>query len=384
MASARDTIGPFLSVYLKANYNYDSLSIGIAIASSNFFGLISQIPAGALIDKIKNKKIVVQLSLLTTAFSLLIILKEKFLSFIVLANGLIGFTTGILTPTVSAISLGIVGSEKFANRIGRNETLLHIGNVVATLLAAIIAFYLGNQSIFYFIACLSIASIYSIHRIKNQDIDYELSRGGIKKDINNKEVDIKLLDSLKNRHIINLFVTFFIFHFANAALLPDIGQKLSDGKSHLSSVYMSSCIIISQLVMIPVAILTSRYIQRIGLKKLFIIGFFALPIRAILFSLTNSPILLICFQGLDGISAGVFGVTSTVMIANAIAGSGRFNFILGCASSIIGLGATVSNIVSGYLIKSYGYNRNFMYLAIIGIIGIIYAQIFIKEDNINH
>ena len=54
LASAKDTIGPYLSVYLKANYKFDALSIGIAIASSSFFGIISQIPAGAIFDKIEN------------------------------------------------------------------------------------------------------------------------------------------------------------------------------------------------------------------------------------------------------------------------------------------------------------------------------------------
>ena len=381
LAASKDTIGPYLSVYLKSNYHFDSMSIGIAIASANFSGIISQIPAGAFIDQIHNKKIIIQIAAIFTTLSLIIILKQKLLFFIILAHGIIGLATATINPTISAISLGLVGQNKFARRVGRNEALIHVGNVFAAITTGIIGCFLGNQYIFYFIALLCILGVLSVNNISNNEIDFELARGGVNKDKNNQTQNVSLMESLKNRTVIILFITFFLFHFANAALLPGIGQKLSESNPHLSSLNMSVCIIIAQLVMIPTAIITSRLIPKIGIKKLFIIGFLSLPLRALLFSIFISPLQLILAQALDGISAGVFGVTSIVMISNAAKGSGRFNFIQGCASSIIGVGSCLSNLFSGYLIKTYGYHINFMILAVIAIMGIIHSLIFIDNTR---
>ena len=44
-----------------------------------------------------------------------------------------------------------------------------------------------------------------------------------------------------------------LFHFANAAMLPLIGQKSSDGLKEGAAVLMSACIIAAQVVMVPVA-----------------------------------------------------------------------------------------------------------------------------------
>ena len=47
----------------------------------------------------------------------------------VAAAGVVGALAGTaITPTLAAISLGIVGPTRFAQRAGRNEALFHAGN----------------------------------------------------------------------------------------------------------------------------------------------------------------------------------------------------------------------------------------------------------------
>jgi hypothetical protein len=52
------------------------------------------------------------------------------------------------------------------------------------------------------------------------------------------------------------------FHFANAAMLPLVGEVLALGKDHAASLYMSTCIVVAQLVMVPIAVATACCFSR--------------------------------------------------------------------------------------------------------------------------
>ena len=55
----------------------------------------------------------------------------------------------------------------------------------------------------------------------------------------------------------------------------------------------------------------------------------ALPVRAVLYTVTHHSIALIAIQILDGVGAGIFGVVSVLVIADLTQGTGRFNLTLG-------------------------------------------------------
>jgi Na+/H+ antiporter NhaD/arsenite permease-like protein len=80
-----------------------------------------------------------------------------------------------------------------------------------------------------------------------------------------------------------------LFHFANAAMLPLVGEKLTLGMSRGASALMSACIIAAQAVMVPVAVLASRFAESWGRKPVFLIGLAVLPVRGLLYTLTINP-----------------------------------------------------------------------------------------------
>ena len=49
-----------------------------------------------------------------------------------------------------------------------------------------------------------------------------------------------------------------MFHFANAAMLPLVGQKLALQDKNFGTTLMSACIVAAQIVMAPVAMLVGR------------------------------------------------------------------------------------------------------------------------------
>ncbi len=88
-----------------------------------------------------------------------------------------------------------------------------------------------------------------------------------------------------------------------------------------------------------------------------------LPIRGILYTLTSTPLLLISFQVLDGVGAGLFGVVSVLVIADLTQGTGRFNVTLGAINTAVGVGASLSQVVAGGVVRRLGFHAGFLLLA---------------------
>jgi hypothetical protein len=62
---------------------------------------------------------------------------------------------------------------------------------------------------------------------------------------------------------------------------------------------------------------------------LLLVGFAALPIRALVFARTTNPTILIAAQVLDGISGTMLGVLTALTVADLTVGTGRFNLAQG-------------------------------------------------------
>jgi MFS family permease len=172
-----------------------------------------------------------------------------------------------------------------------------------------------------------------------------------------------------------------LFHFANAAMLPQVGQKVAETKIMNPGVCMAACIIVAQITMIPVALIASKLAASLGRKPIFLIGFLSLPLRAVLFAMNNNPYALILIQILDGIGAGIFGVLSLIVISDLTQGSGRFNLMQGVLATAVGIGASLSNALIGIIVKNAGYNAGFFTLTGIALFATICFAMFMPETK---
>ena len=94
-----------------------------------------------------------------------------------------------------------------------------------------------------------------------------------------------------------------MFHFANAAMLPLVGQKLALINRNLGTTLMSVCIIAAQMVMVPVAILVGHKADVWGRKPIFATALAVLALRGMLYPLSENPYWLVSVQLLDGVGA---------------------------------------------------------------------------------
>src|SRR5207237_9187823 len=119
--------------------------------------------------------------------------------------------------------------------------------------------------------------------------------------------------------------------------------------------FMAACIITAQLVMRPMAILVGHKADHWGRKPILLVGFAVLPIRGVLYTLTQDPYALVSIQILDGVGAGIFGALFFIVIADLTKGPGRYNLAQGAASSSWGLGAALSNSAAWSIDDSAAY-----------------------------
>lgn len=373
LADVRDGVGPYLAIYLLASKSWSAGDIGIAMSAMGIATLIAQTPAGALIDAVNARRALMAASSLMVAVACVVMTRFDGLVPIVMAQAMIGAAVAVLAPGVAALTLGMVGYKGFSRRTGRNEAFNHAGNVAAAICAGLIGHFIAREGIFYLVAVFALFSVASIIAMRPRDIDPGLARGheGSQSEPAGGVGEGKLAALLADRRVLMLTAAVTLFHFANAAMLPLVGQYLSIGKSSGASLYMSACIIVAQLVMIPVAIWAGRVADLWGRRPVFLIGFAVLPLRGVAYALSDHPAWLIGVQVLDGIGAGIFGVLVVLMVSDLTRGTGRFNVTQGAIATAVSLGAAISNLSAGFVVDAVGYAATFCVLAAIAVAALV-------------
>ena len=147
LADVQTGVGPFVAIYL-AGYKWNEQRVRIALTVGGIAGILTETPAGALVDRLRFKRALIAAGVVALAVgALLIALVPTFWS-VMSAQVLIGGTSSIFIPAICAISLGIVGHRLFDRRQGRNQAFNSAGNVAAALSMGLLGYLISNRSIF--------------------------------------------------------------------------------------------------------------------------------------------------------------------------------------------------------------------------------------------
>ncbi|WP_336486682.1 MFS transporter [Methylobacterium nigriterrae] len=376
LADVRDGLGPYLAIYLLAvrgpEQGWNEATIGLVITLSGIAGLVAQTPAGALIDRSRQKRLIVIAAALAVTLSCLILPFIANFYLVAATQSLAGIAGAIFPPALAAITLGVVGPKLFSKRIGRNEGFNHAGNAVSAAVAGSTAFFFGPIVVFWLMAVLAAFSICAMLMIPAEAIDDDLARGLEHSETKSDEQPSGIAALLQNRTLLVFAVLCALFHLANAAMLPSVGQLLTkiSGKDHATSL-IAVCIVAAQCVMVPVAVFVGAKADTIGRKPIFLAAFGVLAIRGVLYTLSDNPFWLVGVQLLDGIGAGVYGALFPIVVADLTRGTGRFNVAQGAVATAQGIGASFSASLAGLIIVAAGFSVAFLSLA--GIAAVAFA-----------
>lgn len=368
LADVADGLGPFLVIDLTTRRGWSAADAGFAMSMLLLGTVLSQSFTGAWIDKTYHKRRSITVAAIVIALCSVGIYFVPSEASVFALQLVTGVAVTIFPPAIAAISLGLVGRNRLAARAGRNEASFHAGNVTAAGVAIGLSAMWGTVGIFYGVAVMALLSAISAQFINEADIDHELARGADRDDGDHSAVIAPMRELFQDVRIIWFTISVVLFHFANAAMLPLVGQKIGHAmNSDKASTFMAVCIIVAQITMIPVALLASRLAPK-GRRAVFLIGFAVLPFRGFLYTMTDNSYSLVAIQILDGVGAGIFGVAALLVMADLTRGTGRFNFAQGIVATSIGLGAALSNYLTGIIVDHAGFNSGFMILASIAVI----------------
>ena len=383
LADVQTGLGPYLAIFLIQSYAWSSSSAGWALSIMSIATLAAQTPIGAYIDTTKRKRTLIVVATLAVAVATVVM--ERFPQFWVVMAGqtVTGVAAAVFAPALAAITLGVMGPKRFTNQIGRNQAFNHAGNVSFALMAAGVGTWLGMGAIFYQTVAWALVAGYSISWVRKDEINDDMASGLTTKSSSHKDESKRggFAVLLESRAILVFTACVTLFHFANAAMLPLVGQELAKSAPQKSAFYMSMCIILAQGVMIFMALLVGKRADRWGRKPLFLAGFAILPIRGILYSLGTDPIYLLAVQALDGVGAGIFGSLFPIVLADLTRGTGRFNLAQGAVSTVMGIGISLSNVIAGYIVDGFGYNAAWYFLAAVASVAFVTFLLFMPETR---
>lgn len=365
LADVQTGLGPFLAAYL-ASSGWNPGSVGYVLTFGGLVSVLMQAPAGAVIDAVHRKRALLGASIgVLVAGAGLLMGRLSTLS-VYSAQFLIGGSGPFLGPTVAAITLGITGPGMFDKQFGKNQSFNSAGNVFTALLVAYVSYNFGYRFIFVVAALLAIPAIISLLAIDPWLIDYSRARGAKKEDPHASTEKFSAL--LQDRVLLYFLGTAFLFHLANAAMLPELGEMLSKDNLKAAAPFMSACVIVTQIIITISAAWIGKEASVKGRKPLLLLGFGVLPIRGVLYTLTHAVWALIAIQTLDGVANAIFGIVSILVIKDRTMGSGRFNVAAGSLAAMVGIGAATSTAVGGALIQHFSYRASFLGLAAIALI----------------
>jgi MFS family permease len=375
--------GPFVALFL-GDQGWSATNIGYILSAGSVVALLAQLPGGELLDAIRSKQFLLAVGVVMVGLSAVIVAVWPAFVPVLVAQMLLGITGGFIGPAIAAISLGLVGHDALAERLGRNQRFQSTGNLTMAALIGVIGYSLSPRAMFVATAVLVIPTLLALTWMRPGDIHYGQSVGAPDHHELTRPPRMRRL-SVCRRHGLLIFAgCLFLFQLANASILPLASEALGHRAGSRSALIVSALVIVPQILVALIAPWVGEQAQSRGRRPLLLVGFGALPIRALLFALTTDPQHLIAVQVLDGISGAVLGVLQALIIADLTNGTGRFNLSQGFVGVVSGVGASVSTAVSGLVAQHLGRGAGFLPSAAIGLAAFVVLWAFMPETKPKH
>jgi MFS family permease len=385
LADVRGALGPYLNVFLVTQQHWSQSHVGVVTSVSGIVGLALQTPIGAFIDETRAKRGAIVAALALLGLGAVVLFAWPRFWPVLVANSLMAVVGDVFGPAIAALTLGLVVRQELARRMGRNSAWDHAGNIAIAIVAGGVGYLFSQRAVFLLVPVCAVLGAMAVLSIPAEAIDYDRARdAGRDGDEGGDQASVGLASYgslFRSRPLVIFGVCVVLFHFANAPLLPLVGQKLAAAHQKEATAMMSACIVGAQAVMLPIAMLVGRTADKWGRKPLFLVGFGILPVRAFLYTLSDDSAWLLSVQLLDGVGAGIFGALTPLVIADIMRGTGRYNLAQGAIATALGIGASTSGLVAGVIVDHFGYGTAFLSLGGAALVAVIVFAVWMPETR---
>jgi MFS family permease len=384
LADVRGGLGPYVGVFLLTQAHWNQATIGAVLTVSGLIGITLHTPIGALIDATHFKRGLIIGGTFALAVSALAIAWAPTLPVVLTADILMAVAGAIFAPTVAAITLGITNQQGLPARLGRNAAFDRAGNIFIAVLAGLVGWGFSQRSVFYLVPLFAVLTSLAVLSIPAHSIDHDRARA---LDDNSGTADHQKPAGwhvlLERRPLLVLSAANALFHFANAPMLLLLGQKLALAHPGEETALTSACIITAQLVTIPTALLVGWRANIWGRKCLLLVGFAALPIRGVLYTISDNAVWLVSVQILDGVAAGTLDALIPLVLADIMRGTGRYNAARGVLGTVQGVAGSLSMTVAGFLVMGTGFSATFLALSTVALVAWLLLLTAMPETGSN-
>jgi len=390
VANIQTGFGPFIAVYLISQ-SWTQTSIGVALGIGTVAAMASQVPAGALVDAIPNKTRVAAFSVLSFTACALMFAIYPIPLFVYLAEILHGLSSCTLGPATAAMSLVIAGRFGMGLRLGRNARYAAIGNGLGAALMGACGQYVSERAVFYLTAALTLPALVALLPLRRVAIaappaapvaapGSAATVGQTPAAPSKGSTRGQLVKVLSDRRLLIFCGCAMLFTFANAPLLMLISGNMTT-KVGNPSLLIAACIVLPQIIVALASPAAGRMAESRGRRSVLLLGFSALPLRALAFAVTSSPGIVIAVQALDGIAGACFGVMMPLIVSDVAGRTRHFNLSLGVVGFGVGIGGTLSTPAAGWLADHYGTRTAFLALAAVGALAVLLVQFAMPETR---
>ena len=381
LADVRGGLGPYVSVFLLTEAHWDQGTIGAVLTISGIIGITLHTPIGVLIDATRRKRALLIAGVAALSGCALGIAWTPTVPVVLAADIIMAVLGAVFAPTVAAITLGLVGQNMLAARLGRNAAFDRVGNLAIAAIAGAVGTAFSQRAVFYLVPFFAVLTTIAILSIPARAIDHERARGLVSAEPHHhREHPAGWSVLLRRKPLLVLAAAAALFHFANAPMLALASQKLALSHPGREAALTSAAIIAAQLATVPMALLVG-WADVLGRKPLLIAAFLALPLRGLLFASTDEPVWIIAGQILDGLGGGLLDALLPLVLADIMRGTGRYNASRGFISTVQGVGGSLSQAVAGFVVVKAGYETAFLGLAGVGLCALLVAALAMPETS---
>jgi MFS family permease len=369
--------GSFVTVYLVQN-QWPPEAIGFALTIATLSSLFSQVPAGAALDRMRDKRPAVLLGIAGVGLAALLLCVTAARPAIYLALATQGLASSLIGPGIAAISLALVGQLGLSERIGRNARFASIGSGLAAAAMGIAGSYLPMVSVFLMSAALIIPAVLSVSLIGSRSHPAP-NNAQEQNDARFSWQGMKLL--LMDKRLSIFAACVMLFFAASAAMGPGVAGRVTRRWPEFATLIVAAIILIPQAVVAAISPWIGRRAEASGRRPLMLVGWALIPLQGLVYATLSGPIALVLGNLLNAFSAATFGVTMTVVASDLTRKTGGFNLTLGALGVAISVGASLSTFFTGISVALFGVRGAALGLTLVGLCGLLVLWAAMPETH---